>query len=106
MPPVFRSNSRILSAGRSQRFHHHVATAATIGDCRTLLSAAPADLTVLPFGAGQSLGDSCLNDGGGLILTSRMARVLRADEAKGLIVTEPGVTMGQLAEVSLSRSDG
>jgi FAD/FMN-containing dehydrogenase len=106
MTLAFHPTSRIVSAGRAQRFRHHVASAADVADCRTILRNAPAELTLLPFGAGQSLGDSCLNEGGGLILTSRMARVLRADEAKGLIVSEPGLTMGQLAEVSLSRSDG
>jgi FAD/FMN-containing dehydrogenase len=106
MPPVFRPNSQVLSAGRSQRFRHHVAAAVTTGDCRTLLLAAPVDLTVLPFGAGQSLGDSCLNDGGGLIVTNRMKRILHADWANGLIRCEPGVTMGQLADISLSSSNG
>ena len=106
MPPVFRPNSRILSASRSQRFRHHVAAAATIGDCRALLLTAAADLTVLPFGAGQSLGDSCLNDGGGLIVTNGMKRVLHADWANGLVSCEPGLTMGQLADMSLSSSNG
>jgi hypothetical protein len=51
MPQKFRLTSRILSAGRSQRFRHHVAAAASVADCRAILLAAPADLTLLPFGA-------------------------------------------------------
>ena len=77
MTPAFHPTSRILSAGWAQRFRHHIASAADAADCRTILRTAPADLTLLPFGAGESLGDSCLNDGGGLILTSRMAQVSR-----------------------------
>jgi FAD binding domain len=106
MPPAFQLSSRILSAGRSQRFRHRVAAAATVADCRALLLGAPADLTLLPFGAGQSLGDSCLNDGGGLILTDGMRRVLHVDKTNGLVVSEPGLTMGQLADISLSSSNG
>ncbi len=106
MLPAFRLTSRVLSAGRSQRFRHRVAAAATVADCRALLLAAPVDLTLLPFGAGQSLGDSCLNDGGGLIVTRGMTRVLHADQTNGIVISEPGLTMGQLADISLSLSNG
>jgi FAD/FMN-containing dehydrogenase len=106
MPLPFRPTSRVLSAGRSHRFRHHVAVAKTAEDCRALLLAAPGHLTVLPFGAGQSLGDSCLNDGGVLIMTRKMANVLRFDCADGLITVEPGLTMGELADLVLASSSG
>jgi FAD binding domain len=106
MPPAFHPSSRVLSAGRSQRLHHQVAAAATVEDCRWLLSAAPANLKLLPFGAGQSLGDSCLNGGGGLIVTRGMMQVLRFDRSAGLITTEPGLTVGQLADLALAAPEG
>jgi FAD/FMN-containing dehydrogenase len=86
MPLPFRPTSRVLSAGRSHRFRHHVTAARTAEDCHALVLAAPAHLTLLPFGAGQSLGDSCLNDGGALIVTRGMAKVLHFDHA----VVRPG----------------
>jgi hypothetical protein len=63
-------------------------------------------LKLLPFGAGQSLGDSCLNDGGGLIVTRGMTRILRFDRSAGLITCEPGLTVGQLADLTLAAPDG
>jgi FAD/FMN-containing dehydrogenase len=106
MPLPFRPTSRVLSAGRSHRFCHHVAAAETAEHCRALVLAAPAHLTLLPFGAGQSLGDSCLNDGGALIVTRGMAKVLHFDHAAGLINVEPGLTMGGLADLALASSNG
>ena len=106
MSSAFRLTSRIRSAGRSQRFRQYVAAATTVADCRALLLAAPVHLKLLPFGAGQSLGDSCLNDGGGLIVTRGMTQVLRAERAIGLVTSEPGLTMRQLAEISLTSPNG
>jgi FAD/FMN-containing dehydrogenase len=61
---------------------------------------------LLPFGAGQSLGDSCLNDGGALIVTRDMAQLLHFDRTAGLITVEPGLTMSALAETALASSNG
>src|ERR1700686_1571797 len=92
----YRPTSRIRSAGRSHRFDHHVAVATTEMECRSLIAAAPAHLKLLPFGAGQSLGDSCLNDGNGLIVTSGMTKVSHFDHSCGLISAQPGSTMASL----------
>jgi FAD/FMN-containing dehydrogenase len=106
MSSSFRPTSRVLSAGRAHRFRHHVATAKTAEDCRALVLAAPAHLALLPFGAGQSLGDSCLNEGGALIITGEMVKVLHVDRATGLVSVEPGLTMGGLADLGLASSNG
>jgi FAD/FMN-containing dehydrogenase len=106
MSSPFRPTSRVLSAGRSHRFRHHVAIAETAEDCRALVAVAPPHLTLLPFGAGQSLGDSCLNDGGALIVTRGMAKVLCFDHAAGLVNVEPGLTMGGLADMALASTNG
>ena len=106
MPPVLRPTSRILSAGRSQRFRHHVAAPATVEECRALVLTAPGDLTLLPFGAGQSLGDFCLNDGGGLIVTRGMTKVLSFNRSAGLVTCEPGLTLGRLVDLTLAPGNG
>jgi FAD binding domain len=95
----FRPTSRIRSAGRSHRFDHHVAVATTETECRALIAAAPAHLKLLPFGAGQSLGDSCLNDGNGLIVTSGMTNVSRFDRSCGLVSAQPGSTLASLVQL-------
>ena len=102
---AFRPTSRVLSAGRSHRFRHHIAAAATLADCRGLLRNAPVDLKLLPFGAGQSLGDSCLNDDGALIVMRGMSNFLRFDRAAGLVIVEPGITIGQLADLTVAPSN-
>ena len=100
--PGFRLTSQFRSAGRSHRFRHHVAEPTTAAECRALVLAAPHQLKLLPFGAGQSLGDSCLNDGGALIVTRGIKQVLSFDRTAGLIVCEPGLSMGELADLALS----
>jgi FAD/FMN-containing dehydrogenase len=102
MPPVFSPNSHILSAARSQRFHHQVAQAASVEDCRALMRSAPKHLKLLPFGAGLSLGDSCLNADGGLIVTRGMAQILGFDRTTGVLTSEPGLAIGTLAKRALS----
>lgn len=74
----------------------------TAADCRALILAAPAHLKILPFGAGQSLGDSCLNEDGGLIVTRSMTKVLHFDHDAGLVSVEPGLNMARLAEFGLA----
>jgi FAD/FMN-containing dehydrogenase len=106
MSSPFRLTSRVLSASRSHRFAHHVAIAKTTEDCRALVLAAPSYLTLLPFGAGQSLGDSCLNDGGALIVTRKIDQLLHFDRGAGLINVGPGLTMGRLGDIALSSCSG
>lgn len=56
---------------------------------------------VIAHGAGRSYGDAGLNDGGDVILTGRLNRILAADWDKGTVVCEPGVTFGELLAVCL-----
>lgn len=55
--------------------------------------------TRLPFGRGRSYGDCCLNDGGELVDTSRLDRILGFDAASGIIRCEAGMTFGDILEV-------
>ncbi|MGL5362755.1 MAG: FAD-binding protein [Bosea sp. (in: a-proteobacteria)] len=52
--------------------------------------------SVLPYGNGRSYGDSCLNDGGGLIETKAFSAIRAFDPANGLLVAEPGLLLGDL----------
>jgi len=54
---------------------------------------------VLPFGLGRSYGDSCLNDGGVLIDTSGLNRILAFDRERGSIRCEAGVSLDDLLEL-------
>jgi FAD/FMN-containing dehydrogenase len=47
-------------------------------------------------GAGRSYGDAALNDGGAVLDTSALRRVLAWDPTTGVIDVEPGVTIEQL----------
>jgi FAD/FMN-containing dehydrogenase len=51
---------------------------------------------LLPRGAGRSYGDSCLNDRGYLVLTSRLTEVRSFDLQTGVIRCECGVTFDHL----------
>lgn len=51
---------------------------------------------VLAYGNGRSYGDSCLNDGGRLILTRSLDRVLAFDRESGVVTCEAGVLLDDL----------
>jgi decaprenylphospho-beta-D-ribofuranose 2-oxidase len=58
---------------------------------------------VLARGAGRSYGDQALNGGGHVALTERLDRVLGFDDATGLLVAEPGVTIQTALRLFLPR---
>lgn len=51
---------------------------------------------MLPFGMGRSYGDCCLNDGGALINTTGMSRILAFDPESGLIRCEAGISLDDI----------
>lgn len=61
-----------------------------------LAAPAPEAGPVLAYGNGRSYGDSCLNDGGRLILARRLDRVLAFDRESGLVTCEAGVLLDDL----------
>ena len=63
----------------------------------------PADRKVLPYGRGRSYGDSCLNAGGGLLLTERWNRCVAFDERTGVLRCESGVTLADIIQTFLPR---
>jgi hypothetical protein len=97
---TFRPTRKVMSAGRALRVTQYFASAETEPECKVLLESATADLKVLPYGAGQSLGDSCLNEGGALVSTRDMNHVLDQDLTSGSVTVEPGVSMAQLLDLA------
>jgi decaprenylphospho-beta-D-ribofuranose 2-oxidase len=59
--------------------------------------------SVCAYGAGRSYGDCAINEGGTMLLTERLDRILSFNEESGTIVVEPGVTFRKLLEVFLPR---
>jgi FAD/FMN-containing dehydrogenase len=52
--------------------------------------------TVLPFACGRSYGDSCLNDGGLLLDTAGLDRLIAFDKVAGVLRCEAGVTLADI----------
>lgn len=57
------------------------------------------DGTILPRGLGRSYGDSCLNDGGTLLLTRELNYFISFDESSGILSCESGVTLDDILKV-------
>lgn len=58
---------------------------------------------LVAYGGGRSYGDAALNDGGHLLLTRRLDRILAFDPAAGQLVSEPGVTISELQSFLVPR---
>lgn len=54
---------------------------------------------VLAYGNGRSYGDSCLNDGGGLVAARRLGRILSFDAQSGIVLCEAGVLLDELLQL-------
>ncbi len=92
------SSQRHLSWGRVQRPSHRVVRPSWRDDLATLFRAG-FDQKVLPYGLGRSYGDSCLNDGGLLIDTGGLDRLISFDRENGIVRCEAGTSIGRLLEV-------
>lgn len=57
----------------------------------------------IPRGLGRSYGDEALNSDGGVILMTRLNRMLSFDETTGVLVCEAGVSLAEIIEVFLPR---
>jgi decaprenylphospho-beta-D-ribofuranose 2-oxidase len=58
---------------------------------------------IIAHGSGRSYGDAALNDGGRVMLTRRLDRVLAFDPSTGDLAVEPGVTFADLLKIFLPR---
>ncbi|WP_342376581.1 FAD-binding oxidoreductase [Myxococcus stipitatus] len=59
--------------------------------------------SVLPHGLGRSYGDSCLNGGGTLLLTSGLDRFIDFDPATGVVRCEAGVSLDMILRLGAPR---
>jgi FAD/FMN-containing dehydrogenase len=59
--------------------------------------------TVLAHGLGRSYGASCLNGGGGLIVTPRLDRCLSMDAATGILRAEAGMSLAALHRLTVPK---
>lgn len=63
----------------------------------------PAGLSMLAYGRGRSYGDACLNNGGTLLDTAALDRILAFDPETGVVRCEGGVTLAQLLAFAVPR---
>ncbi len=63
----------------------------------------PATRPLLAYGQGRSYGDSCLNDGGTLLRTSGLDRLISFDPGSGVLRCEAGVTLGEILRLMVPR---
>lgn len=59
-------------------------------------AALPGARPLLGYGLGRSYGDSCLNDGGTLVVARGLDHLLDLDAAEGLLTCEAGVSLGEI----------
>jgi len=59
--------------------------------------------TLLPFGQGRSYGDCCLNEGGTLLATSRLDRLIEFDPGRGVLRCEAGARLGDILAFGVPR---
>ncbi len=63
----------------------------------------PASAPLLPVGAGRSYGDVCLLDGGTLLATRGLDRLLQFDPLTGVLRCEAGVTLAEILDFAVPR---
>lgn len=63
----------------------------------------PPATKLLPVGAGRSYGDVCLLDGGTLLKTRGMDRLLHFDAETGMLVCEAGTTLDEILDFTVPR---
>jgi FAD/FMN-containing dehydrogenase len=57
----------------------------------------------LPFGNGRSYGDSCLAASDHVLCMRSLDRIIAADWDEGVVVVEPGMTLGELLAICVPR---
>lgn len=92
----------ITGWGRSSYARVRAARAERPRDLETALADGAAG-GLLARGGGRAYGDAALNDGGRVLLTERLDRLLGFDAATGEVIAEPGVTFADLLATFLPR---
>lgn len=63
----------------------------------------PSARSLLPHGLGRSYGDSCLNNGGSLLLTRGLDRFIAFDPESGVLRCEAGVSLAEILALVVPR---
>lgn len=58
-----------------------------------------ADDSLLPYGAGRSYGDSCINSDGSQVSTRQLNRFIHFDSQAGVLCCEAGVTLDEILQL-------
>jgi FAD/FMN-containing dehydrogenase len=90
---------QVSSWGRLRRVSHEVTRPAFLDELRAAASAEGGPR--LCFGMGRSYGDVCLNEGGRLIVTDRLDRIMTFDRERGVLRAEAGLTLDRLLRVTV-----
>ena len=61
------------------------------------------DAPALAYGLGRSYGDLCLNDGGRLVATRRLDRLVAADWETGIRRAEAGISLDEILRLAVPR---
>src|SRR3954465_13337199 len=88
---------QISSWGRLRRAPHELARPAFVDEARA--TAKTDNAPYLCFGLGRSYGDVCLNEGGRLIVTDALDRVISFDRSSGILRAEAGMSIDRLLRV-------
>jgi FAD/FMN-containing dehydrogenase len=70
---------------------------------RTAALPLPPGGSLLPYGAGRSYGDSCLNDGNTIVRARDLDRLIAFDSATGVLRCEAGVLLSEIIDFALPR---
>ena len=90
---------QVSSWGRLRRVPHDVVRPAFLDEMRAAATAEGG--ARLCFGMGRSYGDVCLNEGGQLIVTDRLDRIMVFDRERGVLRAEAGLTLDRLLRVAV-----
>ena len=93
---------RVRSWGGTTRSVHFLARPHRESELPSLMSEAQAaGKKILAVGLGRSYGDSCLNSNGALMVMTNLRRVLHFDRAGGTIRAEAGISLRELARITI-----
>jgi FAD/FMN-containing dehydrogenase len=90
----FQSSTQFQSWGRNPKVRHtEISPLTWRSEVRISVGK---DQKVLPYAHGRSYGDCGLNDGGALLYTRGLSRLISFDEDSGVLVAESGVSFNEL----------
>jgi len=93
------TNTGFTSWGRFPRFEQHGVRLQWRSDALPPLNDSADSL--LPYGAGRSYGDVCLNRGGKVLSTAALSHFIAFDSESGVVRCESGVTLAELNRLTL-----